>query len=65
MDELSMSMFASSADFYAAIRADALEEAAKQCDTLAEMMELGAGELEPGGRLRQAAHMIRALTVTL
>lgn len=29
------------------------------CDRLASMMEQGAGELQPGERLRQAARMIR------
>lgn len=33
--------------------------AAKVCDDLAAMMEDGAGEAEPGGRLRQAARYIR------
>jgi hypothetical protein len=36
------------------------ERCAKICATLAEMMESGAGALEPGGRLRQAESAIRA-----
>jgi hypothetical protein len=39
-----------------------IEECAKVCDRLAEMMDSGAGEPEPGGRLRQCARTIRALT---
>lgn len=39
------------------------EAAARICERLAELMENGAGELQPGGRLRQAAQMIRALSV--
>jgi uncharacterized coiled-coil protein SlyX len=39
------------------------ERCAKVCEILAEMMESGAGELEPGGRLRQAARNIRALPI--
>lgn len=40
-------------------RPDEREQAARVCDELAEMMESGAGEHEPGGRLRQAARLIR------
>jgi hypothetical protein len=35
------------------------ERAALICEELAEMMELGAGECNPGERLRQAAQNIR------
>lgn len=43
------------------VRAAAIEEAARCCDRLAQMMEGGAGEIEPGERLRQAAGMIRTI----
>ena len=36
------------------------EACAQTCDRLAEMMEGGAGEIEPGGRLRQAAREMRS-----
>jgi len=39
----------------------ALEEAARECEKLAELREQGAGDSPPGHRLRQAARYIRAL----
>ena len=36
------------------------ERCAAYCGTLAQIMECGAGELEPGGRLRQAEQTIRS-----
>ena len=36
------------------------ERCAVYCGTLAQIMECGAGELEPGGRLRQAEQTIRS-----
>ena len=45
----------------AAARAQTIDECATECDDLASAMESGAGELEPGQRLRQAARNIRAL----
>lgn len=47
-------------------KADPVREVAAQvCERLASMMEQGAGEPEPGARLRQAAQMIRALAVNV
>ncbi len=40
----------------------ALEEAARECEKLAELCEQGAGDSPPGHRLRQAARYIRALS---
>jgi len=51
-------------DYYSAAKVDELLERQRDCyseicDRLASMMEQGAGELQPGERLRQAARMIR------
>jgi len=40
--------------------AEEREACAQVCDRIAEMMEAGAGEPEPGQRLRQAAQMMRS-----
>lgn len=45
----------------AAERAAVVAECANVCKRLAEAMEQGAGELAPGGRLRQAENTIRDL----
>jgi hypothetical protein len=47
------------AAFAERIRAEERERAALLCDDLAWFMENGAGDPEPGGRLRQAARNIR------
>lgn len=52
-------VFAAPPDTQAMIDA-AYENAAKECDELAHIMECGAGEDEPGHRLRQAARNIRS-----
>jgi hypothetical protein len=43
------------------IKAQALRGAADRCGILAELMEQGAGEDEPGYRLRQAERDIRRM----
>jgi hypothetical protein len=67
MGELSMSMFASREDFYAAIRAAALEEAAKAVEgEKVDYAATGAAEdLAYNTALEHAAAAIRALIVTL
>lgn len=47
-------------DFAHNVAALEREACAKICDRLATMMEQGAGELEPSGRLRQAARTMRS-----
>jgi uncharacterized coiled-coil DUF342 family protein len=46
-------------DLRSAIKQDERERCADICARLAEIMEQGAGEIEPGSRLRQAVVMIR------
>ncbi len=45
----------------ATMRAKVIEECAQVPDRIAYMMECGAGELNPGERLRQVSRIIRAL----